>query len=153
MWIAEPATALTDYLLTVECFFFSLRLRGLSEVRGRRLWMFAFLALGVGALAGGSFHGFRPVLSGKLSAGLWNTSMILIGTAAGFMMSGVIVSRAARARRWLLVGLGVSIAAGVLLALKIGLHESFNHNDLFHCIMLFSLYAYYRGARLLGDAV
>ncbi len=151
MWIAEPATALTDYLLAVACLFFMLRLRRRAGSRGGRLWMFGFLALGAGAVVGGSFHGFRPFVSPHLSGGLWNATLVLIGTAAGFMISGVLAATVFPARRWLWGGLAISLAGGVLLSLKVGIHEGFNHNDLFHCLMLPALYCYYRGALLLRN--
>lgn len=149
MWIAEPTTALTDYLLTIECLVFSLLLHWSAPSPGGRLWMLGFLALGIAALAGGSFHGFRPFVSKGLTWGLWNVSMVLIGAAAGFMISGVVVGDAAMARSWLLAGLAISVAGGVLLASKFGIHKNFNHNDLFHCVMLVALFCYYRGALLL----
>ena len=153
MWIAEPSTALTDYLLTIECLFFSLRLYRMAPSSGGRLWMLGFLALGIGALVGGSFHGFRPFVSPRVSTFLWNASMVLIGTAAGFMISGLVASTVFPARRWMLAGLAISVAGALLLALKVGIRENFNHNDLFHCVMLVALYSYYRGALLLQSAV
>ena len=151
MWIAEPATALTDYLLTAECLILGLRLHQAGQCRGADLWVWGFLALGAAALAGGSFHGFRPAVSPGLANILWNASMVLIGVAAGFMISGVLVSALFDARQWLWAGLFVSVGAGVLLAMKIGIHRNFNHNDLFHSVMLIALYCLYRGALLLRE--
>jgi hypothetical protein len=52
---------------------------------------------------------------------------------------------------WLIVGVLVSLVAGVVQAKKLALHRHFNHNDLYHVIQMSALYAFYRGGVLLVD--
>ncbi|HYR34094.1 MAG TPA: hypothetical protein VEQ87_07390 [Burkholderiales bacterium] len=53
--------------------------------------------------------------------------------------------------RWILAGVGVSIAAAAVQASGFALHRHFNHNDLYHLIQIAAMLAYYRGARILAD--
>ena len=58
----EPTTVITDYVLGAVSIFLSLRLMDAS-----RFWALAFFALGLGALLGGTWHGFwqqRPAVEG-----------------------------------------------------------------------------------------
>lgn len=52
---------------------------------------------------------------------------------------------------WLIAGVLVSLAGGIVQARRIALHRHFNHNDLFHVIQMVALYAFYRGGALLVD--
>lgn len=52
---------------------------------------------------------------------------------------------------WLIVGVLVSLAAGIVQARRLALHRHFNHNDLYHVIQMAALYAFYRGGALLVD--
>ncbi|MEO6525751.1 MAG: hypothetical protein ABIP93_03935 [Gemmatimonadaceae bacterium] len=52
---------------------------------------------------------------------------------------------------WLMVGVVVSLVAGIVQARKLALHRHFNHNDLYHVIQMVALYAFYRGGALLVD--
>jgi hypothetical protein len=48
---------------------------------------------------------------------------------------------------WLLAGIAVSAAAAGVQYLRIALHPSFNHNDLYHVVQTAAMYLFYRGAR------
>jgi hypothetical protein len=52
---------------------------------------------------------------------------------------------------WLIAGVLVSLAAGIVQARRLALHRHFNHNDLYHVIQMAALYAFYRGGALLVD--
>lgn len=52
---------------------------------------------------------------------------------------------------WLMAGVLVSFAAGVVQARRVAFHRHFNHNDLFHVIQIVTLYLFYRGAAQLVD--
>jgi hypothetical protein len=60
-----------------------------------------------------------------------------------------------RARRfewakWIAAGVAVSfVGAGVQMS-GFGLHEHFNHNDLYHVIQMVGLWLFWRGARGIG---
>jgi uncharacterized membrane protein len=52
---------------------------------------------------------------------------------------------------WLIVGVLLSLVAGIVQARRLALHRQFNHNDLYHVIQMGALYAFYRGGALLVD--
>jgi hypothetical protein len=52
---------------------------------------------------------------------------------------------------WLLAGIAVSVAAALVQASGLKLHEHFNHNDLYHVIQIGAMLLLYRGARRLRD--
>ena len=59
--------------------------------------------------------------------------------------------RRAPGMTWLIVGVLVSLVAGIVQARRLALHRHFNHNDLYHVIQMAALYAFYRGGALLVD--
>ncbi|MGH8669965.1 MAG: DUF6962 family protein [Burkholderiales bacterium] len=50
-----------------------------------------------------------------------------------------------RFNRWMLAGVGVSVAAALVQASGFALHRHFNHNDLYHVIQVAAMFLYYRG--------
>jgi hypothetical protein len=52
---------------------------------------------------------------------------------------------------WLIGGVGVSLIAGLIQALRVSPHRWFNHNDLYHVIEIVALYMFFRGGSLLVD--
>ena len=59
--------------------------------------------------------------------------------------------RRERAAGFVLGGVFVSFAGGLVQALRFGLHPQFNHNDLFHVIQMGGLWLLCRGGGLLRD--
>jgi hypothetical protein len=59
--------------------------------------------------------------------------------------------RRAPGMAWLIVGVLVSLVAGIVQARRLAPHRHFNHNDLYHVIQMAALYAFYRGGALLVD--
>jgi len=53
--------------------------------------------------------------------------------------------------RWLIGSILLSGAGGLVQARRMALHRHFNHNDLYHVIQAFALYAFYRGGAQLVD--
>jgi hypothetical protein len=53
---------------------------------------------------------------------------------------------------WILGGVAVSLAAGLVQASGMALHAHFNHNDLYHVIQIAAMALFYRGARELRDS-
>jgi hypothetical protein len=53
--------------------------------------------------------------------------------------------------RWLIGSILISLVGGLVQARRLGLHRHFNHNDLYHVIQTFALYAFYRGGARLVD--
>ena len=80
MTLSEPAVALTDFALAIECAVFVLLLtRGKATDRTLRLWFVVFFAsAGLASLLGGSVHGF---FRDKASDGrriLWQAALLAI---------------------------------------------------------------------------
>ncbi len=151
MVITEPATMLTDYLITLVSWGFAYHLHRRGSARAGRLWAVGFLSAGAAALAGGTFHGFAQLLPGWSLSLLWDSAMLLIGLSAGFMIAGTYIAVLGRGRRWLIAGLAVTGVGLALLALKVSPHPAFNQNDLYHCIQLVAFYCFFRGAGLIED--
>jgi hypothetical protein len=76
------------------------------------------------------------------------------GGALAIVLVGAVYEtfqRRAPGMAWLIVGVLVSLVAGIVQARKLALHRHFNHNDLYHVIQMAALYAFYRGGALLVD--
>lgn len=143
MTIAEPSTVLTDYLLAVTCGWFAWRLL-VRPPRNRLLWGLGFASLTVASAAGGTFHGFRPLMEPGTAASFWNVTLVGIGAGAGFILSAVLVQRSGVSVRLLRWAGGITGAALVLLTARVGLHPQFNHNDVYHCLQWLALVILYR---------
>jgi hypothetical protein len=75
--MSEPTTVITDYALGAVSIFLSLRLMDAS-----RFWALAFFALGLGALLGGTWHGFWQ------DDLLWKATTLSVGGASFGMVAG-----------------------------------------------------------------
>ena len=75
--MSEPTTVLTDYALAAVSAFLGYRL-----IPRSRFWATAFLALALGALLGGTWHGF---LQSDL---LWKATTLSVGVASFGMVAG-----------------------------------------------------------------
>jgi len=149
--LSEPTTLVTDYALAVFSAIFGIVLLRLRTHRGTLIWSIGFLSLAAAGLTGGSFHGFRLMMSDSAHRSLWNITCILIGASAGFMVSGAMtgpLSRHGKNTRWHAAGLAVSVGGLVIQQGHVSLHPSFNHNDLFHCVQILALLCFFRGARM-----
>lgn len=80
MTLTEPAVALTDFALAIECAVFVLLLsRGDAGDRTLRLWFVVFFAsAGMASLLGGSVHGFFPDKSSDGRRILWQATLLAI---------------------------------------------------------------------------
>lgn len=82
--MTEPDVALTDYGVTLECVVLTglLFRRGPVRREVRRPFALLFASAGVGALAGGTVHGFfleEPSLTGVV---LWRIALLAVGLTA-----------------------------------------------------------------------
>lgn len=104
---------LTDYALTLICLYFASHLK---KVPGTFFWRMFFLAAGVAAALGGTYHGFfEGTESGKW---LWLLTTLSIGIAAecAWLIAGVTLTGARYLRAWLAFATINYVAyAGVLL--------------------------------------
>jgi hypothetical protein len=149
--ISEPTTLITDYVLAIFSTVFGVVLLRSRIHRGSLLWSIGFLSLAAAGLTGGSFHGFRLIMSESAHRSLWNITCLLIGASAGFMISGAMtgpLSRYGKNTKWHAAGLAVSIFGLVIQQGHFSLHPSFNHNDMFHCVQIIALWCFFRGARM-----
>src|SRR5688500_9687472 len=81
--MTEPDVALTDYALTLECAVFcTLALRWkVTDKRVRRWWVVLFASVGVGALTGGTVHGFY-LAPGTGHDVLWLATLLALGVTS-----------------------------------------------------------------------
>jgi hypothetical protein len=83
----------------------------------------------------------------RVAAADYGGALAIVLVAAAYMA----VRRQAPGMAWLIVGVLVSLVAGIVQARRLVLHRHFNHNDLYHVIQMAALYAFYRGGALLVD--
>ena len=163
--ITEPMTMVTDYLLTALCVLLAVELirrAGLSKRRPIVLWVASFFVAAVAALAGGTAHGFKLYL-GENHATVWTVTVYSIGLSAILMLLAGIRSakrpttadaaRRSTGHKWLKAGLAVSAAGVLIQQIGIGIHEHFNHNDIYHLVQMVGIYCFYRGALCLHDLI
>lgn len=209
MRITEPTTMVTDYILAGMGIFFGrkLFLRG-QEINQQaiRLWAVAFVAMALGALAGGTSHGFANYLGDLGQTITWKLTVYAIGIASvclaaaaihahftgltrKFLLAVVVIkflvyavwmvnhddfeyvindyaptmlfvlllecwgliTRRATSAPWIIAGIVISFVGAAIQQNEIGLHQHFNHNDLYHVIQMAGLYLLYRGGLLLRD--
>ena len=98
--IHSPVTALTNLVLTVQCWIYYRRLRN-GSLDGAGYWSLFFLAMAATTLGGVPKHGFKDVMSAELySTVLW-ISCLGSGVAVYCAQHATLVShRLARTRMW-----------------------------------------------------
>lgn len=89
--IAEPMTVFTDLLLAAFAGWIAWKLRQPVEPRliSRRLWAWGIGMQGGGALAGGIYHGFLPLMSPEFASGWWFATRVFLGLATTLLVSGI----------------------------------------------------------------
>lgn len=92
MTIYEPATLLTDYLLTVLGGFLAWRLwrDRVISVSSVRWWYRSLVVLSCSAFVGGSYHGFAPNFDHGVDE-IWWRSVLWIICLLGFTMGSALV--------------------------------------------------------------
>ena len=131
------------------------------------LWKATVLAIGAASfamLAGSAYAVLsgmpRTLLLAVAAAKLlvyciWMASrddFILVVIDTGIAFAALAALHLWRLNGWILAGVAVSVAAALVQASGLALHEHFNHNDLYHVIQAAAMVLLYRGARRLGDA-
>jgi hypothetical protein len=160
--ITEPMTMLTDYALAALAAAFAVRLRlnaGSFRAAAIGWWLLAFAVTSLAALAGGTAHGFRLFLGEQLHARVWQLTVASIVLSAALMLGAAIRSilrpsigpgpRRKAGHQWLKRGLYVTLGGAAIVLGGRGLHEHFNHNDIYHVVQMAGLYCLYRGAAAL----
>ncbi len=90
--IAEPTTAITDYILGILTAYWGIRLLQ-QQVLATTFWGIGFLSLTIASVLGGTAHGFRPVLSKAIHAVIWRTTLATIGITSATMVIGLTLVR------------------------------------------------------------
>jgi hypothetical protein len=113
--IAEPDVALTDYGLAVEAGLFALAVRRRAGEGGLgRSWVAFFATVALGALLGGTVHGFltRPTATAALA---WRATLLALGGSALAAWSiGGHIALGPRPARWVRAG-GAALWVGYAL--------------------------------------
>jgi hypothetical protein len=153
MYLTEPVTALTDYLLAAASFAFALAIRRRMGPHNRLsgwYWCAAFVASALAAIAGGTFHGFAWFLAPETLRALWNVTMFSIGACAAFIAAGVRAGSfkaGEHSMKWLTRGIVLTVVGLLVLLSRLPRATHFNYNDAYHLIQLAGLYCFFRCAR------
>lgn len=86
--IAEPATVATDFIIAVACGFFAI---SLATLNASPEWPLGFTLGGISAIAGGTWHGFRELLSERTRNTLWWLTLFTFGASASAFGAGAVV--------------------------------------------------------------
>jgi hypothetical protein len=86
----EPTTVLTDYALAALSFVLAWRLARSSRCVPSRLWAASFVALGVAAASGGTWHGISPEDAPAVRYHLWSITYVAIGLADSLILAGAV---------------------------------------------------------------
>lgn len=119
----EPDVVLTDYAVALECAVLTgLLFRGVPARRDlRRLFAIFFVSAGIGALSGGTVHGYFPNERSAAGAALWRIALLALGvtTFAAWSIGGRLLFAGAAARRIpIAAGAAFAAYAGVILAVS-----------------------------------
>jgi hypothetical protein len=156
MQITEPVTMLTDYALAAASFAFAFLTGRLIGPRTRVcawFWCAAFIASGVAAASGGTYHGFAMYLDSGTRRTLWNVAMYLMGAGAAFITAGIhsaYIKWKDGTVQWLVAGILVTLAGAAVQQSGFP-RGDFNHNDAYHLIQIVGLYFFYRCGLTLRD--
>lgn len=122
MKISDPATAITDYILALECSIFGVLLfLGNQQQWSIFLWSLAFLALGISAMSGGIYHHLRLELSPIARNRLWQlTAISIVATLFLFLAGGAIASVAGALKTVLLLLTAAGFVASLLWMRRLG---------------------------------
>jgi hypothetical protein len=104
------------------------------------------------AFVGGSYHGFRPLLSDSVVRGLWNITIFSIGASTAFIVSAVVISGIKRhnmSARLLRIGIVTTLAGFGIQQTGIQLTPWFNHNDIFHLTQIVAMYLIFKAALII----
>jgi energy-converting hydrogenase Eha subunit A len=129
--LAEPTTTLTDYAIALESTLLAVALLGQNKIqhdklglqRSRFFWGIAFGWVAIAAAAGGTCHGFAPILTLSLLNRLWTLTGYAIGCASFFMLLGATFSTFAGWIRWVAI-VAISGKAALYLA-QVGQYQQF----------------------------
>lgn len=110
MPIAEPITTLTDYAIALEALVIALLLFHSGQMHRQpatQLWAVAFVFVAIGAVLGGTCHGFMESLGRELGWDLWRAMFYSLSLASFFMLCASVINTLPYRWRWAgLLGVG-----------------------------------------------
>ena len=155
MQITEPVTMLTDYALGTANLLFAIsiftRMDSRNRVTGLLLGL-GFLFQAISAIVGGTFHGFATHIPDSTLRSLWNVICITAGGAFAFLASGVHSADVRRTNgQWIVAAIVIAVGSLGIQLSGFRRHQNFNHNDIFHVILIGAMCLFYKGASSLKD--
>ena len=155
MQITDPVTMLTDYALGAENLFFAISIYRRFHSRNRvtgLLLLFGFLAEAISGFAGGTFHGLAAYVHPATRQSIWNLITISSGATLGFLASAIHAAEVRRENgKWIVAGVAIAVAGLAIQLTGFRAHQAWNHNDVFHLILMGAMYLFFRGTRRLKD--
>ena len=150
--IAEPATLITDYILSIVAFALGVslfRARDSASGQSTLLWSIGFLTAAAAAAAGGTYHGFAYYFSAPAHRLLWNVTVTLISASVVFAISGALVQSHITngQKRWLHAGILLTLVGLAVQRSNFSPRANFNHNDVYHCIQAVAFYLLFKAVR------
>jgi hypothetical protein len=156
MQITEPVTMLTDYALGAANLCFAIltytNFNSTRRVTGLLL-LLGYLGEAISGFAGGTFHGFAAEFQKASIQSLWNITMLSAGATLAFLASAVHAADVHReSGKWIVAGVVTAVAGLGIQATGFRSKQPFNHNDVFHIILIAAMYLFFRGAHKLRDS-
>jgi hypothetical protein len=155
MKITEPVTMLTDYALGVANLFFAMSTYNGINPKNRvtgLLLLLGFLSQAMSGFAGGTFHGFASYFEGSQRQSVWNLTLLSIGATLGFLASAIHAAEVHRIHgQWIVAGVVLGLVGLGIQMTRFREHRPFNHNDVFHIVLIVAMFLFFRGARHLLD--
>jgi len=155
MQITDPVTMLTDYALGAENLFFAIstyrRFHSGNRVSGLLL-LLGFLAEAISGFAGGTFHGFAAYVHPATRQSIWNLTMISSGATLAFLASAIHAAEVHRENgKWIVAGVVIGVAGLGVQLTGFRAHQAWNHNDVFHLILINTIYLLFKKTRQLKN--
>lgn len=123
MTLAEPTTAITDWILAGLVIALAIRLRAVPRQRTVRYWQWAFIFTALGAFAAGVFHAVVGQTTAKVLTTLWKGSAFALGLAVFFMLLATAAGRlSTRSARILMIFAAVQLVVYTLWTAR---HDDF----------------------------
>jgi hypothetical protein len=157
MHFTNPVTMLTDYALAAASLGFAIsvgRLIGPHTRVSAWFWCAAFIAAGVAAVLGGTYHGFAASMDGGTCQSLWSVVTFSMGACAAFITAAVhsaCVRRKDGTVKWLVCGITMTLVGVAVQQSGFPRSAHFDHNDAYHLIQIGGLYFLFRCARTVRD--
>lgn len=159
--ITEPMTMVTDYILTVQASGYAWMLWRRAAPQPSKtvqLWIRGLCFGALGALAGGTAHGFRLFVPGPPLIALWTITITSLALTTVILCWAAVQSalhpestKAADCDAglwWLKLTLASAIIGSAIAVFGPSPHPQFNHFDLAHVLFMVGLYAAYRSVVL-----